>query len=206
MQVGLLHGTLVDYASQHLYDCLSFNGSQPAQIINRPERAIFEVSNALGITNTTVSFYDFRHPEANGITIHWLFLPGNGSQTSSINLPLANNYIERGYNFCTALSNSKFWLNNQLIDQQGSVSQVINRYGTLGADQLRAGQTNDLKIQDLTIFGYGFLSGVTAVYSGSAPLDTSGGYRRDLNLSYPSSVFGESLTIYQNYLPHIQRY
>lgn len=193
-----------NYASQHLYDCPSFNGSQPDLIINRPERAILEVSNALGITNTAVSFYDFRKPQATGLTIHWLFLPGNGSQLSSIELPLANTYLEQGYIFCTALSNSKFWLNNQLIDQQGSVSHVIYRYGTLGTDQLRAGQTNNLKIEDLTLFGYGFVGGVTVEYSGAIPLNTSGGYRRDFDLEYPS-MLGEALTISQIYLPTIQK-
>jgi len=193
-----------DYASQHLYDCPSFNGSLPAQIINRPERAILEVSNALGITTTTASFYDFRNPQANGITIHWLFLPGNGSQTSSIDLPLLNAYIERGYIFCTALSNSKLWLNSQIIDQQGSVSQVVYRYGELRADQLRAGQTNNMRIEDLTIFGYGFVGGVTAVYSGTTPIDISGGYRRDLTLDYPTTL-GQPVTLYQTYLPSVRR-
>ena len=193
-----------DYASQHLYDCPSFNGSQPAQIINRPERALLEVSNALGITTTTASFYDFRNPQANGIIIHWLFLPGNGTQTSSIDLPLLNTYIERGYIFCTALSNSKLWLNSQIIDQQGSISQVVYRYGVLGADQLRAGQTNNVKIEDLTFFGYGFVGGVTTVYSGTTPISISGGYRRDLTLDYPT-ILGPPITLYQTCLPIVRK-
>ncbi|MCX6791856.1 MAG: hypothetical protein NT149_02360 [Candidatus Gottesmanbacteria bacterium] len=193
-----------DYASQHLYDCPSFNGSLPAQIINRPERAILEVSNALGITAPTVGFYDFRNPQANGIIFHWLFLPGNGSQTSSIDLPLLNTYIERGYIFCTALSNSKLWLNSQIIDQQGSVSQVLYRYGVLGADQLRAGHTNNMKIEDLTFFGYGFVGGVTAEYSGTTPINISGGYRRDLTLAYPT-ILGQPITLYPIYIPILRK-
>jgi hypothetical protein len=189
-----------DQASQDFFDCPGFDGSHPERVVSRPERAVAEVAAALGITSTAASFYDFRHPPAQALFLHWLFLLGNGSQSSTLNLPLANTYLERGYVFCTALSNSKLWLNDELIDQQGSLSSVVYRAGALTAAQLRAGQTNTLKIEDVTIFGSGFLGGVSSVYSGTAPLAASGGYSRTLPLAYPL-MLGQPLTIYPVFLP-----
>jgi hypothetical protein len=193
-----------DYASQYLYDCAGFDGAHPEQMIGQPERTVMEVASALNVPSPVISFYDYRNMLAEGINLHWLFLPGNGTQTSTITLPIANTYLERGYVFCTALSNSKLWLNNAIVDQQGSVSQVVYRWGALDSSQLRAGQTNSLKIEDLTFFGYGFVGGVSTVYTNTTTITTSGGYVRDLSLTYPT-LFGAPLTIYQVYLPALRK-
>lgn len=159
-----------------------------------------EVTAALGVTETTISFYDFRHPEADTIVLHWLYLEGSGNQQSTLTLPLANTYRERGYAFCTALSNSQFRLNGELIDEQDSITEVIYRRGALRNDQLRAGQSNSLSIEALSLFGTGFLGGVSTVISGTTAVESSGGYTRVIELQYPS-VLGPPLTIREIYLP-----
>lgn len=189
-----------DRHAASLYDCATFNISVPSQMTNRPERAVIEIATALGISNPTVGFYDFRHPTAEGITQHWLFLANNGNRTSTINLPLENSYIERAYDFCTAYSNSKFFVNGEIVDQQGSVSQVIHRQGLLTADKLRAGQTNTMRIEALSLFGNGFVAGVSLVYTGTAELPITGGYQRHLPLIYPT-ILGDALLIQRSYLP-----
>jgi hypothetical protein len=189
-----------DVASQYLYDCAGFDGAHPEKMIGQPERAVMEVASALGVSNPAISFYDYRNMQADGILLHWLYLPNSGTITSTVTLPLADTYLERGYVFCTAMSNSKFTLNGEVIDQAGSVSQVVYRWGTLGTDQLRAGQTNSLKTEALTIFGSGEVNGVSAVYTGTTAIPTSGGYIRSISLTYPA-LFGAALTIYPVYLP-----
>lgn len=186
-----------EYDSQHLIDCTyDFDVNK---IINRPERAVLEVAAALGFS-PTVDFYDFRHPEANGIALHWLYLYNSGTANSTMTLPLSNLYIERGYAFCTAMTNSELWLNSELIDQQGGVTQVIYRWGTLSPGQLRAGQTNDLEISALSLFGHGLLAGVSAEYVGTNEIVSSGGQNRNIVLDFPIFL-GEPLTIYRSYLP-----
>jgi hypothetical protein len=191
-------------ASQDLFDCPTFQGGQPGVIISRPERALGEIAAALGLTNTVTSFYDFRNPQATGALLQWLFLPASGTVTATVTLPLANTYLERGYAFCTALTNSKLWLNDELIDQQGIVTQVVYRNGSLSPAQLRAGQANTLKIEAFTIFGSGFLGGITTVYTGTTPLSVTGGYSRTLPLAYPV-MLGAPLTIHGSYLPFVTR-
>jgi hypothetical protein len=191
-------------ASQDLFDCPTFQGGQPGVIISRPERALGEIAVALGLTNTVTSFYDFRNPQAKGALLQWLFLPATGSVTATVALPLTNNYLERGYAFCTALTNSKLWLNGELIDQQGIVTQVVYRNGPLATSQLRAGQINILKIETFSIFGSGFLGGITTVYTGTTPLSITGGYSRTLPLVYPN-MLGAPLTIYRSNLPLVTR-
>lgn len=191
-----------DYYSALFYDCGRFDSNQPAQMINRPERAIAEVASALGITSTVTNYYDFRNPQATGLIQHWLFLLNSGTRNSTITLPLGNTYLERGYVFCTALSNSKFLLNNVILDQSGY--GLVFHWGFLTPDQLRAGQTNTMQIQATTIFGTGFVGGVTAVYSGTTPIDTAGGYRRDFSLAYPP-MLGGPIEILTTHLPIIRR-
>jgi hypothetical protein len=152
-----------EYASQHLLDCaIPFDVNQ---IIGRPERAVIEVSTALGYSDPVVGFYDGRYPEATGIALHWLYMPNTGNLSSTITLPLDNLNLERGYVFCTALTNSEFVLNGEMLERVGSVTQVVRRWNFLGADQLRAGQSNVLEIEAWSIFGTGFLAGVSAVYT-----------------------------------------
>jgi hypothetical protein len=191
-------------ASQDLYDCPLFDTDHPGIMTNRPEEAVIEVAAALGISGTTASFYDFRNPPATRLSLEWLFFLNNGSQESALNLPLANTYLERGYAFCTTLTNSKLWLNQELIDQEGSPSQVYFHDGPLSAAQLRAGQTNALKIEARAFFGGGLLGGVSMVYSGTAPIAASGGYSRTLPLAYPPFL-GQPLTIHQAFLPLASR-
>jgi hypothetical protein len=193
----------VNQGSEYLYDCRSVSSSQPGNTISRPELAIQQIAAALEITNTSVSFYDFRYPQATGVTQHWNYLYGSGTQESSIELPLTNTYLERGYAFCTALANSEFWLNDALVDEQDAITQIIYRYGKLTEEQLRAGQNNALRIQATSLFGRGFLGGVSTVYSGTTTLTTTGGYSRTLQFVYPS-VLGPPLTIYQAYLPLVR--
>lgn len=193
-----------DYSVQRLFDCASFNGNEPGEMINLPERAVMQVVAALQTSDNGIQFYDFRFPAGDNILLHWLFLPNTGNRTSNINLPLTNSYLERGYVFCTALTSSKFWLNQEIIDQQGSLSQVIYRWGPLGADQLRAGQTNTLRIEAISLFGYGFIGGVSAVYNGTAPIDSSGGYTRLLPLAYPAAL-GDPLILSTQNLPLLRR-
>lgn len=191
-----------DYASQHLLDCaIPFNLEQ---IIGRPERAIQETAVALGYPNPVIGFYDGRFPQATQITLHWLYIHRTGNQSSTLTLPLENLYLERGYVFCTALTNSQFFLNGQRLEQAGAVSQVIRRWQPLNAEQLRAGQTNQLQIDALSLFGTGFLAGVSVVYTGDVTLPATGGYTRTLNLSYPV-ILGNPLVIHQIYLPLIER-
>jgi len=175
-----------------------------SSIVGRPERAVLEVATALGQPDPVVGFYDGRYPEAAGIALHWLYIPNTGNQTSTLTLPLANLYLERGYAFCTALTNSEFLLNGERLERVGSVSQVVRRWNSLRADQLRAGQTNALEIEAWSIFGSGFLAGVSAVYNGDVPVTAVGGYVRTLDLVYPT-MLGEPLDISQVYLPVILR-
>lgn len=165
---------------------------------------MLEVATALGQPDPVVGFYDGRYPEAAGIALHWLYIPNTGNQTSTLTLPLANLYLERGYAFCTALTNSEFLLNGERLERVGSVSQVVRRWNSLRADQLRAGQTNALEIEAWSIFGSGFLAGVSAVYNGDVPVTAVGGYVRTLDLVYPT-MLGEPLDISQVYLPVILR-
>jgi hypothetical protein len=190
--------------SPELFDCPGVQVGQPAADISRPERALGEVTSALGLTNTVTSYYDFRNPQASGVFLHWLYTQYGSTQTSIVTLPLADTYLERGYAFCTALTNSEFWLNSQLIDSQGSLLQVIYRVGTLAPSQLRAGQTNAFKIDALSLFGQGFLGGVSVVYTGTTPLVATGGYSRTLPLAYPA-MLGAPLAIYRAYLPLVER-
>lgn len=191
-----------EYASQHLLDCaIPFDVNQ---IIGRPERAVIEVSTALGYSDPVVGFYDGRYPEATGIALHWLYMPNTGNLSSTITLPLDNLYLERGYVFCTALTNSEFVLNGEMLERVGSVTQVVRRWNFLGADQLRAGQSNVLEIEAWSIFGTGFLAGVSAVYSGDVWVTAVGGYARTLDLAYPA-MLGEPLDISQVYLPFVLR-
>jgi hypothetical protein len=187
-----------DYAVQHLYDCVDLTSDLPNQL----ERALLEIATALESTDVAISYYDFRYPNATRVTLHAAYIPQSGNLTTTVNLPLANAYIERGYVFCTALSNSRLLLNGEFIDQQGSVSQVVRRYGTLRHDQLRAGQTNTMRIEALSLFGAGFFAGVATSYSGNEPLIASGGMNRTLELLYPSMI-GEPLTISRVYLPAV---
>ncbi|HRV95869.1 MAG TPA: hypothetical protein P5526_27195 [Anaerolineae bacterium] len=191
-----------EYASQHLLDCATHFDVN--RIIGRPERAVLEVALALGHSEPVIGFYDGRFPEATGITLHWLYIARTGNQASTLTLPLANLYLERGYAFCTALTNSEFSLNGELLERVGGVSQVIRRWKALRPDQLRAGQTNALETQALSLFGTGFLAGVSVVYNGDAPLVASGDYSRTLDLAYPS-MLGEPLVINRIYLPTIVR-
>lgn len=91
------------------------------------------------------------------IALHWLYIPNPGNQTSTLTLPLVNLYLERDYAFCTALTNSKFFLNEERLERVGSVSQVVRHWNSLRADQLRPGQTNTPEIEAWSIFGSGFL-------------------------------------------------
>ncbi len=189
-----------EYSTEYLYDCVGFSIAQPSQLINPLERTLNEITTAMEVTTPTTHYYDFRNPDADYITSHWLYIDGSGSSQSTITLPLASTYLERGFLFCTALSNSKFWLNNELVDQQGSISVVINRRGPLGANRLRAGQANTMKIEALTIFGKGFIGGVNTVYSGTAVITSTGGYQRNLELAYPE-MLGPAVNVYRTYLP-----
>ena len=190
-----------EYATQHLIDCTyTFDVNK---ITNRPERAVLEVAAALGLPPPAIDFYDFRHPEANGIALHWLYLANNGSTNSTITLPISNLYIERGYAFCTAMTNSEFRLNSEMIDRQGSVSQIVYRWGLLQPNQLRAGQTNNLETTALSLFGHGFLAGVSTEYFGNDEIISSGGNNRSFVLEFPTFL-GEPLTISRSYLPLIK--
>lgn len=191
-----------DYASQHLLDCAI--PSSLASIVGRPERAVLEVAAALEQPEPVVGFYDGRYPQATGIALHWLYIANTGNQTSTLTLPLSNLYLERGYAFCTALTNSRFLLNGESLEWAGAVSQVVRRWNSLRTDQLRAGQSNALEIEALSIFGTGFFAGVSTVYTGDAPVVAAGGNYRTLDLAYPS-VLGEPLEIRSGYLPILAR-
>lgn len=187
-----------DYALQRLLDCATHFDIN--HIIGRPERAVLEVALALGHSDPLIDFYDGRFPEATNITLHWLYIAQTGHQAATLTLPLANLYLERGYAFCTALTNSEFSLNGEFLERVGAVSQIIRRWNPLRPDQLRAGQSNALATQALSLFGTGFLAGVSVVYEGDVPLTASGGYARSLALAYPP-MLGEPLDINRVYLP-----
>jgi hypothetical protein len=110
-----------------------------------PQTRMAEVALALGHSDPVFGFYDGRFPEATGITLHWLYISRTGNQAATLTLPLANLYLARGYAFCTALTNSEFSLNRELLKRVGAVSQIIRSWNPLRPDQLRAGQTNALE-------------------------------------------------------------
>lgn len=166
-----------------------------------PEQAVREIGEAVQM-EPAMGYYDFRYPEAAGVTLHWLYIADSGSDQSTITLPLENSYIERGYVFCTALSSSRFFLNEELIEYAGSVTSVIRRQGPLQADQLRAGQDNHLQIEALSVFGTGFMSGVAVNYEGATPLPITGGEQETHTLAYPA-MLGDPLTIHQIHFPVI---
>jgi hypothetical protein len=191
--------------SQYLFDCLAAAGPEPEHVLSRPERALLEVAAALGTPEPGLSYFDFRHPQATNIVQHWLYRPSVGASDSSIHLPLANSYLDRGYSFCTALSSSSLRLNGEIIDQQGYTNQPVVRYGPLLASQLRAGQWNALRIEStFSLIGTGLFGGVSLVYTGDAPTETSGGYVRTLPLAWPAFL-GEPVPLYQVFMPAIKR-
>jgi hypothetical protein len=198
-------GWVLAYQSQtapisQLYDC-SDNGDM---VHNQAQQAVMEVMTALSLTTYTLESFDYRYPQAQTWAQHWLYTTNGTTQQSTLNLPLANSYLERGYAFCTALANSTFYLNNELVDQQSSVTEVIMRYGPLTPNQLRAGQTNALRIGALSLFGSGLMSGVAVVYSGTTDLPATGGGTQLTPLHYPPFL-GPPLTIYQLYAPLTRR-
>lgn len=73
----------------------------------------------------------------------------------------------------------------------GGVTGVVRHWNSLGANQIRAGQTNPLEIRSFSLFGTGFLAGVSAVYTGDAPLTDDGGYTRNLDLVGYPAMLGE---------------
>jgi hypothetical protein len=168
-----------------------------------PEKAVREIGEAVQM-EPAMGYYDFRYPEATGVTVHWLYIANSGSAQSTITLPLENSYIERGYVFCTALTNSEFHLNGKLIERVGSLSDVVRRQGPLQPDQLRAGQDNHLQIEVLSFFGTGFVSGVAVNYEGATPLPITGGEQETHTLAYPA-MLGDPLTIHQVHLPVIRK-
>ena len=167
------------------------------------EKGIADIMAMAHVTETVEGYYDFRYPQATGATSHWLYQSGNKTLYSTITLPIDDLYLDRGYAFFTAASNSKFWLNDQMIDQQGSIYEIVYRWGKLSSDQLRAGQANTLKQSSLTLFGSGFVAGVSMIYSGTAQISTTGGDRRDYPLVYPA-VIGGPLVFQQLYLPLVR--
>ncbi len=103
-------------ATAHWLDCA---GS------SQPEQAVLEVATALGYPAPVIGFYDARYPAATAVAIHWLYTEHGSQQSSNITLPIANLYLDRGYTFCTALTNSQFWLNDQRLEFVGALSQVV---------------------------------------------------------------------------------
>jgi hypothetical protein len=191
-----------DYASQQLLDC--HNSNTADWIVGQPERAILEAAAALGEPEPTIGFYDVRHPEASTITLHWLYTAKSDTLNSTLYLPLDNLYLERGYAFCTALTNSKLYLNDALIDSQGGVYSLVKRWGALDSGQLRAGQNNTMQISALSFFGTGFFAGISTVYEGDAEIIMTDGYSRTLKLEYPPMI-GEPLEISGLFLPMISK-
>lgn len=78
-----------------------------------------------------------------------------------------------------------FW---RVVGTGGWRYRVVRRWNSLGANQIRAGQTNLLEIRSFSLFGTGFLAGVSAVYTGDALLTADGGYTRNLDLGYPAML------------------
>lgn len=193
-------GWLIAYHPQtvpvaRLYDCAG-----PGLIDNQPERALTEVLTALAVPTYTLKFYDYRYPQANHWQLYWLYTLNSTTQQGDLNLPLFNSYLERGYAFCTALSNSKFYLNGELIDQYPAPVTPVFHYGPLTQMQLRAGQTNTLRIEALSIFGQGLLGGVAVVYSGTVDLSSANGEGRVIDLHY-LDFLGEPPILRSVYLP-----
>jgi hypothetical protein len=180
-----------------MYDCYA-----DSLTLSQPEIAVQEVLDALELPVVDPKMYDFRYPDADYITQHWLYMLKNDNLQSTLTLPLQNTYLERAYAFCTVLSNSKFYINDELIDEQGAITEVIFRKGLLDATQLRAGQENVLRTEARSLFNSGFLGGVSLTYTGTLTVPTQGGERRDLALVYPT-MLGEPLEIQTLYLPLI---
>jgi hypothetical protein len=185
---------------QHYFDCAPTFFSS----MGWPERAIREIREALGI-QTPIGFYDFRNPQATGIVQHSLYIANNGSQQGTLSLPLGNSYIEQGYVFCTALLGSKFWLNNELVYQFSASNAIHRHWGTLTPAQLRAGQSNELKTEvSFNLFATGFIAGVAAVYSGNVEIESAGGDKRILTMTYPT-MLGEPMELHHIFLPVMGR-
>lgn len=166
-----------------------------------PAKAVGEIAGMVGVTTTSPGYYDARYPAATGIVIHALYQSGNKDITSSVTLPISNIYLDRGYAFFTAASNSKFWLNADLIDHQDAIYNIIYRWGKLDATQLRAGQTNVLHTYSLTIFGSGFIAGVGVEYTGAiTPTAAGGAGSNQYALAYPT-MLGAPLDIQQLHIP-----
>lgn len=188
--------------SSRFYDCEAYPyTTQPLTMPNRLETALYEVSTALEVPRPEVVYYDFRYPQAEHLTLFWLLQREYGNLSATLDLPLANTYLEQGFGFCTVGSNSEFYLNQGLI----AAGSYVFTFGLLDAGQLRPGQTNTLEVrQGFSIFGIGLMGGVTALYTGDAPLTHTGGYRHDLRLAYPA-LLGPPLTIRAIYLPIVLR-
>lgn len=192
---------------QHMFDCPMFNRNSPGVFSSLPEIAIREIASALHVT-PTISYYDFRNPDATGITFHWLHMRTSGQAYGSLTLPLENTYVDRGYVFCTNIGLSNMSLNGAAIDQASIVSNPVRRYRVLRPDQLRAGQANSLQVGSTSGWydstSTSILGGVMTVYSGTATLQASGGYTRTLALAWPA-VLGQPVEIRQVYLPEVRR-
>lgn len=190
---------------QHMFDCQTFDRNSPGVFSSLPEIAIREIAGALHVT-PTIGYYDFRNPDTTGITFHWLHMRTSGQVYGSLTLPLENTYIDRGYVFCSNINSSRMYLNDvEITNVQWPPG---TRTDALRSDQLRSGQVNRLQVGSTSGWydstSTTLLGGVMTVYSGTAPLQASGGYTRTLALSWPA-VLGQPLEIWQVYLPAVRR-
>lgn len=196
------------YHVGHLFDCYGYPyNTNPTFMPNRPETAIRELGTALGVTNTVASFYDFGHPAATAITLHWLIQRNISTINSSITPPLANTYIQRAAVFCSITPNNEYKLNDQLIGKTGSsITVALYQFGLLAENQLRAGQANTLAVkQDLVLFyAIGVLGGTALEYTGSAPVATVGGNVRQFDLEWPAFL-GAPVVLMHIHLPVVRR-
>lgn len=186
-----------------LYDCRGYPyNTNPTSMPNRLETALDEVATALNVTGIDPKYYDFRHPEADHITLHWLLQRSFGKISATITPPLTNQYLEKAFGFCTITYYGEFFLNSESI--AGGNSVFI--FGLLKDHQLRPGFSNTLEVNQGLIFfsDIGLLGGVATIYQGEGEVSSAGGYRRDFELVYPDMI-GLPIEIHSKYLPLVSR-
>jgi len=195
------------FVASRAFDCGAYPyTTNPGYMPNRPELSILQLAQSLNVSSTTLAYYDFRAPQDDHLVLHWVLQRGTGTITSAINPSLGNTYHERSYAFCSITPYNQYTLNGQQLEQCGSISSAQFRYAALSDVQLRPGFTNTLAVNQNLVFFYtiGVVGGVTMEYSGTAPISTDRGYRRDMALAYPP-MLGDPLELAQTYLPTVRR-
>jgi hypothetical protein len=129
--------------SGKIVDWWRYNDSGLNYLSTKLENALSVAALPVGVTPNGVSFYDFRHPDANRFIMiaDWT----EGTDDFQVNLPVDFGYFERSWSFATT-SQGELKLNGQQLIATGT--DWTTAAGTLNAVQLPLNQYNRFEIFD----------------------------------------------------------